>query len=48
MSIDETIIAQKLTTLIYFYTEETGNIKIYLTEKIVDLAMTKKKRDLIE
>lgn len=34
--IDETIITQKPTVYIHFYTQEIGEIKAYLTEKIVD------------
>jgi len=36
LNIDETVISQKPTVYIYFYTEELGEIKAYLTEKLVD------------
>ena len=36
LSVDETIISQKQTIYIHFYTPECGNITAYLTEKIVD------------
>jgi len=36
MSINETSISQKLSIYIHFYTEDTGIIKVYLTEKIVN------------
>jgi hypothetical protein len=36
LNIDETLISQKPTVYIYFYTEELGEIKAFLTEKIVD------------
>lgn len=36
INIDETVISQKPTVYIYFYTEELGEIKAYMTEKLVD------------
>ena len=36
MCIDETVIAQKQTMYIHFYTEDTGELKIYITEKIAN------------
>lgn len=51
MCIDETIIAQKLTIYIHFYTEDIGNIKLYITEKIVtkkDMSIKDKPEFFIE
>jgi hypothetical protein len=50
MSIDETVIAQKPSIYIRFYTEDTGNIKVFFTEKIVNKKdpTIKDKPDFIE